>query len=216
MKLGACLAALATTILMSTTAQAAVIFKQTFESGLGANEAVSGRFSVAGGKLGHVEGARDNEYSYYQLALDLTDFASAEMAFDYDIVSELNYDGFNVLGSLDTTFTAATELLTPTNSGFYGPMYGGFARLGPIAASGDKEGHVVFDLSDFAGQVVNLRFQYQSDRFAFRSGVVIDNLTVTGAKMASAVPEPATWAMLILGFGMAGAALRQRRSGMAA
>ncbi len=33
-----------------------------------------------------------------------------------------------------------------------------------------------------------------------------------GAESVAAVPEPATWAMLILGFGMIGASLRRRRS----
>jgi hypothetical protein len=34
---------------------------------------------------------------------------------------------------------------------------------------------------------------------------------VVGTSAAGALPEPATWAMMILGFGAAGAALRQRR-----
>jgi hypothetical protein len=37
-------------------------------------------------------------------------------------------------------------------------------------------------------------------------GVVLDNISV------SAVPEAATWAMLVAGFGMAGAAMRRRRT----
>lgn len=36
------------------------------------------------------------------------------------------------------------------------------------------------------------------------------NLTVTAAGNAGGVPEPATWALMILGFGMIGYALRQR------
>jgi hypothetical protein len=39
---------------------------------------------------------------------------------------------------------------------------------------------------------------------------------VVGTSAAGAVPEPATWAMMILGFGAAGAALRQRRRTAAA
>lgn len=42
----------------------------------------------------------------------------------------------------------------------------------------------------------------------------IDNLVVNAA--AGAVPEPATWALLILGFGMVGGALRAKRSVRAA
>ena len=37
------------------------------------------------------------------------------------------------------------------------------------------------------------------------------NYTITIAPLAAAVPEPATWAMLVLGFGVVGFALRKRR-----
>lgn len=42
-------------------------------------------------------------------------------------------------------------------------------------------------------------------------GAVIDNLTIGQAGMGI-VPEPATWAMMIFGFGMAGAAMRRRNT----
>lgn len=41
--------------------------------------------------------------------------------------------------------------------------------------------------------------------------VFLDNFTTGGAGPISAVPEPATWAMMIAGFGLAGAAIRGRR-----
>lgn len=41
-------------------------------------------------------------------------------------------------------------------------------------------------------------------------GLAIDDLTLTATLAPSAVPEPAAWAMLIGGFGLAGAALRRR------
>lgn len=41
----------------------------------------------------------------------------------------------------------------------------------------------------------------------------VDNVRLTAV---SAIPEPATWAMMITGFGMAGAMLRRRRAGVAA
>ena len=40
----------------------------------------------------------------------------------------------------------------------------------------------------------------------------IDNLTLAQAPTAAAVPEPATWGMMILGFGMIGAAARSRKT----
>ena len=54
---------------------------------------------------------------------------------------------------------------------------------------------------DFGGQkVTSVEFTSSGNSFEF------DNIATT-----SAVPEPATWAMMITGFGMAGAAMRRRR-----
>jgi hypothetical protein len=41
-------------------------------------------------------------------------------------------------------------------------------------------------------------------------GPLLDNVVVTQ------VPEPATWAMLIAGFGLVGSAMRRRRTAVAA
>ena len=38
------------------------------------------------------------------------------------------------------------------------------------------------------------------------------SLTIKAEELQSAVPEPATWAMLILGFGFVGSLLRRRRA----
>lgn len=44
-------------------------------------------------------------------------------------------------------------------------------------------------------------------------GMAVDNLSITASlvPVSGAVPEPSTWAMMILGFGMVGAGLRNRR-----
>ena len=39
----------------------------------------------------------------------------------------------------------------------------------------------------------------------------LDNINVTALNAPGAVPEPATWAMMMLGFGAMGASLRRRR-----
>lgn len=45
--------------------------------------------------------------------------------------------------------------------------------------------------------------------------VVTGNFEYVQAPLQSAVPEPATWAMMITGFGLAGAAVRRRRTAFA-
>jgi hypothetical protein len=41
----------------------------------------------------------------------------------------------------------------------------------------------------------------------------LDNFTFDGDAVSGAIPEPSTWAMMILGFGAAGSVLRRRRTG---
>lgn len=58
------------------------------------------------------------------------------------------------------------------------------------------------------GSSTTLSFYEFSDSGA---SPIIDNVLVTGPT-AAAVPEPATWALMIGGFGLAGATLRRRRA----
>jgi len=67
--------------------------------------------------------------------------------------------------------------------------------------------HVVFP-DHFLPRVDELQFISSDDGLGFsgdRLDFVLDNLTITS------VPEPAAWALLIVGFGAAGARLRARR-----
>jgi hypothetical protein len=41
----------------------------------------------------------------------------------------------------------------------------------------------------------------------------LDNFTFNGGPVSGAIPEPSTWAMMILGFGTAGSLMRRRRTG---
>jgi hypothetical protein len=189
--------------LLAAPAQAAVIYANDFETGLKANETVGGKFAVSGGRLGHTVAYTNNEYSFYTLALDLSDATDAILQFDYQISSEWGYDGFNLIAN-----GAFLEPLTP---GLYAKLYGVPAtKIGPRAVSGAAQGVAAFDLAQFSRQVVNLKIQFASDWAANGSGVKIDNLRVND--LSSAVPEPATWAMMILGFGALGGAIRRQRS----
>lgn len=83
------------------------------------------------------------------------------------------------------------------------------AQLGKISGAsngnrtaGDTNGVFVFS---FADPVTAIEFQSKSKSFEIAS--------ISG--FAGAVPEPATWTMLILGVGMIGVALRRRREGAA-
>lgn len=202
----------ATALLAAAPAHAATVYAQDFSSGLGANEQVGGEFVVSNGQVGHADYYSKNAYAFYQLALDLTDVSDALLTLDFLGHTEVRADGFNILASADDVFSTA-DLITPTNVDFYGPLLGEPAKLlGPMAYSGIYQGPLVLDLSAFDGLKVNLKFQFASDYGVTGHGIQLDNLKVTGLVPVSAVPEPATWAMMIAGFGLMGTALRRRRA----
>lgn len=97
------------------------------------------------------------------------------------------YDGLNGTGNL-----LATINLSP-NAGSC-PNYG--AQFCPFSAAG----------VDFAGTAKSISFGGVANQ------IVFDDITFGSSTPGNpGVPEPATWAMLILGFGIVGAAARRRR-----
>lgn len=191
-------------------AQAGVVFSQDFSRGLGANERVAGAFSVAGGTVGHQLGYRNNDSSYYQLRLDLTKVTNATLAFDFDVATRGRWDGFNVAYATGGEFPLR-NLLVPETPGVYQSLWGRASQqIGADGISGVSKGRIVFDLGAFEGGIVDLRFQFASDLTGGGAGVKLDNILV-GGDMPSAVPEPASWAMMIAGFGLTGGAIRSRR-----
>jgi hypothetical protein len=90
-----------------------------------------------------------------------------------------------------------------------------------LAGNTALDGNLAANRSNLSGSVSGLSIA-QGQKFGFRwvdvdvtgsdHGLAIDNfrLSATLAQTA-AVPEPGTWAMMILGFGVVGASLRRRR-----
>ena len=61
----------------------------------------------------------------------------------------------------------------------------------------------------FVADSVSTLISFNSFDTCCAGGIYLDNVSVT---TSGAVPEPATWAMMIAGFGLAGSALRRRRA----
>jgi hypothetical protein len=90
---------------------------------------------------------------------------------------------------------------------------------GSGSASSALDGNAAGNRKDISATIGNLLIA-NGGGFAIRwtdrdvggsdHGLAIDDLTLTATLAQSAVPEPAAWAMLIGGFGFAGAALRRR------
>ncbi len=114
------------------------------------------------------------------------DFGVAVTAFQFDWGS---IDSFN---TLSIRSTGADPIIVP-GANFTNPANGNQVSPGTNG---------LFSVWSTAGETfTGLTFASSSNSFE------VDNLAIGGL----AVPEPATWAMMILGFGGVGATLRQRR-----
>lgn len=206
-------AAAATLVLSVAPAHASVLFSQDFSGGLSAGERLGGGFAVGGGQMGHVNGRyANNERSFYELTIDLSDVIDAMLSFDWTLSSERGWDGWNLLAAEEGQAYDPAKPLNSTPS-IYQYHVG---ALGALGATGNGSGRAVFDLTSFAGKTVNLRLQFASDYGVTGSGAKFDNLVVSGTPSpVSAAPEPGAWALMILGSMGAGAMLRRRSPGLA-
>lgn len=121
----------------------------------------------------------------------------------------------------------ATEVTVSAAQGFELSLldfdFADFADRAPITPFriSDLGGNVLSESSRVTG-AFNTHSTYAVNS-AFGSGVIIrwgpdshevglNNIRYEVRAIAAAVPEPTTWAMLILGFGVVGASLRERRA----
>ena len=136
-----------------------------------------------------------------------------------------NPAGGNNPVSVQTTGTAAVPLIfgqpavtftDPGRTATFGPNYfPGFGSLpnataAPFSITSSDLGlrysigsDEYFGYARFAGaNLISVAFETQA------------NTAITGGAVAAAVPEPATWAMLLVGFGAVGGAMRRRSIAM--
>ncbi len=194
---------------LSTASAQVTVFSQNFESGLGGLESVSGSFLINNtgfsnngtNMMGHATSYSDDEYSFYQITgLVLPAFGPITMTFDYVGEFEFHFDRFNVQASVTGGLNPPNNLLNPTvtsamqfvdQGDLHHPSLGQFAYdSDPDNGSGGASGVAEFDLSAFAGQTIDLRFQFGSDVSVTGGGFGMDNLSIV------AVPEPATIALV--------------------
>ena len=121
------------------------------------------------------------------------------ITFNADFAASLTELSFDIATFTNTTLTIFdtngvnlfSGVVTPTSGAFTDP--GTYVRYGAISANGIGG----FSLSGSA-----------------EGNTSIDNLVAVTGNVVPGVPEPATWAMMIGGFGAIGAAARSRRSRM--
>jgi len=92
--------------------------------------------------------------------------------------------------------------------------FGGLSFLESLTASGASSGMNWQTYTiDFVAKSGTSTLFFNNTDGGFWTGMYLDNISVIDptAVDPGAVPEPATWALMIGGFGLAGMALRQRR-----
>jgi hypothetical protein len=126
------------------------------------------------------------------------DFATPFSAFGLDVLFQ-SYDCCTF-----TTFTAYNAALQVVASGGLIGNGGGGGNPGGALFVGLVSDSALTDIS-------RLVFSETDGNNAFPdSNIGYDTLRFNGPACACGIPEPTTWAMMILGFGFAGAALRRR------
>ena len=116
-------------------------------------------------------------------------FAAATTAFQFDWGSVDTYNTLTVNGSAGPIIITGTNITNPANGDQTAPGTNGLFTI----VGGVGETFTSFSLAS------------SSNSFE------IDNLAVPVTVQQTGTPEPATWAMMIMGFGMAGGMMRARR-----
>ena len=88
------------------------------------------------------------------------------------------------------------------------------ALNGNAAANRTEILNTISGLSIAEGQTFGIRW-VDSDSSGSDDGMAIDDLSMTVTRAASPTPEPASWAMMLGGFGLIGGALRRRQTARA-
>ena len=137
-------------------------------------------------------------------ALDINGWSAGEIAQSLTTVAGQTYKvtfaySRNVAGApyfatADVSAGGATFNVVAANDGSFGGPYGMLWKTGSFTFKGT------------GADVIDLKATVEGN-----GGVFFDRVSVTGG-----VPEPASWALMIAGFGLTGATLRRRRAQTAA
>jgi len=134
-------------------------------------------------------------------------FNRATLVFEYSLDATSIVDG-------TWTSVSALDFLAPDTTPFTRSQFTVFGTNGNSSAFRTPVSGTIGGLSIGAGQTFGLRWSLNDIGGATTDdGLAIDDLQLTAAVApVAAVPEPASWAMMIGGFGLIGGTLRRRRA----
>lgn len=173
----------------------------TFDSGLETGVTLVGGQIVSGSSTNRYAAPAGDTTAY--LAVGADGMETAELTFS-DFLGERNVGSFSFYwGSIDAF--NSLELISRAGAVLYSLSGGDLPPATGDQASALTNRRVTFTLTGADTELGGLRFT--STRPSFE----LDTIS-----FATAVPEPGTWVMMILGFGALGATLRRRASTRAA
>lgn len=117
-----------------------------------------------------------------------------------------SYGNFNVFAYRSGTDVDGAGNFTNANN----PSPFGFTSTAGRTLNGNRI-EIEFGANGLVGTEVSAIYILRTDAFAFRPGTfgLINGSAIGGQSFAPTVPEPATWAMMVGGFGLLGAAARR-------
>ena len=133
--------------------------------------------------------------------------------YTFSIGSNVSFD-YSIVGSLTGANVFLTNLLTGDTASFNPVTLGGLQPSGALQNSQQLGFGFLNNTGPFAGCCGNLNFNSAINN-TYRIALTSGGQTLTAFAQigtgAPAVPEPATWAMMLIGFGAMGVSLRRRR-----
>jgi choice-of-anchor C domain-containing protein len=205
MKLATCFAALLVAVLPVAAADASVVINGSFEQG----PASVGRFSTFGAGSAAITG-----WTVTQGSVDL--IGSYWNHSDGARSLDLNGNQAGTIAQMIPTiagkrYAVSFDFSSNPDRSYAKSMLVGFGSQTPVAVN--FTGPVSRQLQwrtvtlDFVANAPTTLLSFRSTT-AGPSGIALDNVS------ANVVPEPASWAMMIAGFGLVGAMMRRRPAGM--
>jgi hypothetical protein len=218
-------------ILAAAPATAAITTSQTLSGDLGAAFLLPGGFSTtlnfnpfnnAGETLTSVKLSYTTGFQSEFIVTNVNLFgspSSRQIALARGISGSISGNGFNLT---DTDVVSKTQTVgrpAVVSFGNYAPSVGGEATLlaGNPVFTGPGQVSFAFSASQFGNSLTgtpNLGLTTALPNLLNASSFYEATLTYESEAIPP-IPEPASWAMMIAGFGLAGATLRRRRTAIA-
>lgn len=221
------LVTLAASALFALPASAGTVFSDNFDADNGGASGLNytgfNNWDVVGGTVDVVRGG-DHSITCAGSCVDLDGSTGqngtiqTKQAFNFTSgnLIDISFDvtGNQRGGSADTLFGVLVfdTLTTLHNVTFMGQSLGDFAGPSYTFNIGNIPSNYPLTNATFSaitGNGGNFRLQFGTNSGGDNMGPLLDNVSVG---ISSAVPEPATWAMMIAGFGLVGSAMRRRQT----